>query len=131
MLSRRVFAGTCAVLLMAPLALSSAQAFEFHSYEPNAVKAAIASGKSIVVHVYAPWCLQCRAQASILARLADDPQLDRVTFFKVDYDNQKDIVAALDCPRSTLIGYKGGKEVARMSWGTSQEDVTKVLQAAY
>ena len=106
-------------------------AFEFHPYEEVPVKAAIASGKPVIVHVYAAWCLQCRAQASVLARLSDDRQLDRVSFFKVDYDDQKDVVAALNCPRSTLIGYKNGREVARMSWGTSREDVIRILQAAY
>ena len=53
-----------------------------------------------------------------------------MTFFRVDYDNQKDVVAKLDCPRSTLIAYKGGKEVARMSWGISQDSVVNVLKAA-
>ena len=128
MISRRSLVAAAAFLLVS---VSAASAFEFQPYETGAVKAAIASGKPVVVHVYAPWCLQCRAQASILARFSTDPQLDRVTFFKVNYDDQKDVVAALGVPRSTLIGYKGGKEVARMSWGTSQEDVTKVLQAAY
>jgi thioredoxin 1 len=128
MITRRSLVAAAAILLAS---VSAASAFEFHPYEAAAVKAAIASGKPVVIHVYAPWCLQCRAQASILARLSSDPQLDRVTFFKVNYDDQKDVVAALGVPRSTLIGYKGGKEVARMSWGTSQDDVTKVLQAAY
>ena len=94
-----------------------AGAFEFQPYDPAQVEKAIASGKPVVVHVYAPWCLQCRMQASILDNLKNDPAYDRATYFRVDYDNQKDIVAKLNCPRSTLIAYKGGKEVARMSWG--------------
>lgn len=127
MITRRCVLGALAAGL-APG--GAAQAVEFHAYD-GAVQAIIASGKPVVLHVYAPWCLQCRAQASILARLMDDAQLERVAFFKVDYDNQKDVVEALGVPRSTLIGYKGGKEVARMSWGTAQEDVVKVIQAAY
>ena len=128
MVTRRLFVGS----LASGLAFGSkARAFEFHPYDEPAVRALIASGKPVVLHVYAPWCLQCRAQASILMRLADDPQLDRVAFYKVDYDNQKSVVEALGVPRSTLVGYKGGQEVARMSWGTTQEDVVKVIQAAY
>ena len=129
MLSRRSLFSLSAGFVLA--AVTSAQAFEFHPYDPAAVKAAIASGHSVIVHVYAPWCLQCRAQASILDGMKNDPQLDRIKFFRVDYTDQKDVVAALNVPRSTLIGYKGGREVARMSWGTSQEDVVKVIQAAY
>ena len=36
----------------------------------------------------------------------------------------------LNCPRSTLIAYKGGKEVARMSWETTRDSVLNVLKAA-
>jgi thioredoxin len=107
-----------------------AGAFEFSPYEPAAVDKAIASGKPVIVHVYAPWCLQCHMQASILDGLKSDPAYDHATYFRVDYDNQKDVVAKLDCPRSTLIAYKGGKEVARMSWGMSRDSVVNVLKAA-
>ena len=108
----------------------SARAFEFQPYDPAAVQKAIASGKPVVVHVRASWCLQCRAQASILDGLKNDPAYAGVSVFLVDYDKQNDVVAKLDCPRATLIAYKGGKEVARMSWETSQEAVVKVLKAA-
>jgi thioredoxin 1 len=117
--------------LVAAVAIASpAPAFEFRPYDPAAVEKAIASGKPVVVHVYAPWCLQCHAQAAILEQLKTDPAYDHAAYFRVDYDNQKDVVAKLDCPRSTLIGYKGGKEVARMSWGVTPDSVTKVLKAA-
>jgi thioredoxin 1 len=106
-----------------------AEAFEIHPYDDAAVEKAIASGKSVVVHVHAWWCLQCHAQASILDSLKKDPTYDDVSFFRVDYDKQKDIVEKLNCPRSTVIAYKGGKEVARMSWGTSRDSVVNVLKA--
>ncbi len=108
----------------------SARAFEFQPYDPAAVQKAIAAGKPVVVHVRASWCLQCRAQASILDGLKNDPAYAGVSVFLVDYDKQKDVVAKLDCPRATLIAYKGGKEVKRMSWETSQEAVVKVVKAA-
>jgi thioredoxin 1 len=117
--------GLAAVALACP-----AGAFEFAPYDPAAVEKAIASGKPVVVHVYAPWCLQCHMQASILNGLKSDPAYGHATYFRVDYDNQKDVVATLNCPRSTLIAYKGGKEVARMSWGMSKDSVVNVLKAA-
>jgi hypothetical protein len=40
------------------------------------------------------------------------------------------VVAKLNCPRSTLIAYKGGKEVARMSWDVTKDAVVKILKAA-
>jgi thioredoxin-like negative regulator of GroEL len=123
-----LFPALAAAFALVPLA--AVQAFEFQPYQTAVVEKAIQSGAPVVVHVFAPWCLQCQAQKSILSGLAGDRTFDRVKLFRVGYDDQKDVVAALAVPRSTLIAYKGGKEVARMSWGTSQDDVVKVLRAA-
>ena len=127
MLTRR-----SAILMAAGLLASraSASASEFEPYDGATVQKAVASGKPVVVHVYASWCLQCHIQASRLDGLKNDPAYGAITFFRVDYDRQKDVVAKLSCPRSTLIAYKGGKEVARMSWGLSEEFVVGVLKAA-
>ncbi len=131
MRSRRSFLLLVGSVGLGPAVLAApARAFEFQPYDAAAAQKAIASGKPVVVHVYAPWCLQCHAQASILDSLKKDPAFDGVTFFRVDYDNQKDVVAKLNCPRSTLIAYKGGKEVARMSWETTRDSVLNVLKAA-
>jgi thioredoxin 1 len=120
-----------ALMSLAPAALAlPAKAFEFQPFDAAAAEKAIASGKPVIVHVYANWCLQCHAQASILDSLKKDPAYAHAIYFRVDYDKQKDVVAKLDCPRSTLIAYKGGKEVARMSWETSQDAVLKILKAA-
>ncbi len=133
MLSRRSLFATATIIpalfmtnFLAPMAL----AIELQPYDQSAVQKLIASGKPVVLHVYAPWCLQCRAQASILSKLEPDARLSKISFFRVAYDDQKDVVAALNCPRSTVIAYKGGKEVSRMSWGMAQDDVVRVLDAA-
>ena len=127
MLSRRAMLTALPALA---LLAGRADAFEFQPYDPAAVDKAIASGKPVVVHVYAPWCLQCHMQKSILEGLATDKKYDGIAFFRVDYDNQKDIVAKFDCPRSTVIAFKGGKELGRMSWGMTQASVTDVLNKA-
>ena len=118
-----------ATLAVAPAFVGEAQAFEFRPYDDAAVKKAIASGARVVIHVYAPWCLQCRMQASHLGGLEADKTYDGVAFFRVDYDGQPEIVKALGVPRSTLIGYRGGRELARMSWGMSKDSVLGVLNA--
>lgn len=116
--------------MLAVASLSAAQAFEFKAYDASTVNAAIASGKPVVVHVFAPWCLQCRAQETILKRLSTDASYDGINFYRVDYDKQKDVVKVLGTPRSTLISFNGGAEVAKMSWGTSTQAVVSVLDAA-
>ena len=128
MWSRRSF---LTLIGAAPAAFAvPARAFEFAPYDPAAVEKAIASGKPVIVHVRAWWCLLCHAQATILDSLKSDPAYEGVSFFLVDYDKQKDVVSKLNCPRATLIAYNGGKEVKRMSWETSRDAVIDVLKAA-
>ena len=128
---RRLFALSLAATTALSLGATAAvAAFTLQPYDAAAVAKAIKSGKSVVIHVYAPWCLQCRAQASILDRFSAAGRYGDIAFFKVDYDKQGDVVKALDVPRSTLIAFKGGKEVKRMSWGTSEASVASVLDAA-
>lgn len=124
----RKLTGFAAGVMLALTWASSAGAFEFKAYDASAVQKVIASGKPVVVHVFAPWCLQCRAQQTILERLSTDASFDGVAFYRVDYDKQKDAVKTLGVPRSTLIAYKDGEEVAKMSWGTSTNAVLGVLE---
>ena len=129
MVSYRSLIGALLALVFC-FCVGPANAIEPRPYEVSEVQKIIKSGKPVIVHVYAPWCLQCRAQASILSALPPETRLNNVRFFRVSYDQQKDVVSSLNCPRSTVIAYKNGKEVARMSWGTSEQDVMSVLNAA-
>ena len=128
MTSRRKWLLSAAALALA--AVAPARAFEFLPYDAEKAQAAIRSGKPVVLHVYADWCLQCHAQKSILDTLKTTGTYDNIAFFRVNYDDQKDVVAKLGCPRSTVIAYKGGKEVKRMSWGMTTASVEEVLKAA-
>jgi thiol-disulfide isomerase/thioredoxin len=119
-----------ALLTLAFFCVGPANAVEPQPYEAAEVQKIIKTGKPVIVHVYAPWCLQCRAQAAIISDLPPEARLNNVKFFRVSYDQQKDVVSSLNCPRSTVIAYKNGKEVGRMSWGTSKDDVMSVLNAA-
>ncbi|MBY0612781.1 MAG: thioredoxin family protein [Beijerinckiaceae bacterium] len=129
MIDRRLVLSS-AVASLIVFAAAPSLALDLQPYEAMTAQKLIKSGKPVIVHVYAPWCLQCRAQASILKSLPGNPDFSKISFFRVAYDDQKEVVSALNCPRSTIIAYKGGKEVARMSWGTSEEDVVRTLKAA-
>jgi thioredoxin 1 len=130
MMLRRALFFPIAAIALAATALS-ASAFELKPYEEAAAKKAIASGKPVVLHVYAPWCLQCRAQSSILSDLSSrSKDYDGIAFFRVAYGDQADVVQALGVPRSTLIAYRNGKETGRMSWGMTEQSVVDVLKSA-
>jgi len=115
---------------LAALVATGASAFTVQPYEKAAVDRAIASGKPVAIEVYASWCLTCLAQASAIDALKDKPEFRNIAFYRVDLDAQKEVVKALDSPRSTIIVYRGGKEVARQSWGAGQDDVAKILMKA-
>jgi thiol:disulfide interchange protein len=127
MLDRRTVLAALAAFTLAP---SLGFAFEIQPYDEAKANAAIKAGKPVVLHVYANWCLQCHMQKGILDTLKTAGTYDDITFFRVDYDGQADVVKKLDCPRSTVIAYKGGKEVSRMSWGMTTASVEDVLKAA-
>jgi thioredoxin 1 len=80
------------IVMLAGLAASAgdwAPAAEFQPYDAAAAQKTVASGQPVVVHVYASWCLQCHIQAHYLDALKDDPAYRSVTFFRIDYDNQR------------------------------------------
>lgn len=80
-----------------------------------ALKAAQAFGKPVLVDAYAPWCPTCRAQAPTIEKLATDPAYKDLTILRLDYDNQTAEKKALGITKqSTLIAYKGNKEVGRI-----------------
>ena len=132
MRTRRLFIGLFGlqVLALAVVAASGAYAFEIQPYTKAAAQSAIGSGKPVVLEVYASWCPVCLLQASSIEAIKDQPNYKTIAFFRVDYDAQKDVANKLNAPRSTLIVYRGGKEVGRESWGPTEQDVAKVLMKA-
>ena len=97
-------------VLAAPLQAQPVQPFSL-----GALKAAQAAGKPILIDVFAPWCPTCRAQAPTIDRLTTDPAYKGLTIFRLDYDNQTAEKKLLGIARqSTLIVYKGNKEVGRI-----------------
>ncbi|MEW6121771.1 MAG: thioredoxin family protein [Pseudomonadota bacterium] len=131
--NRRAFVTASLGLLLAAGASSAPHAAPaaFQPYTAEAFARATKAGGPVFVHVYAPWCLQCRAQEGILSRVMTEPRFAGATFLRVSYDGQKEVVDALKVPRSTLIAFKGTRETGRMSWGVTDDAVLKVLDSAY
>lgn len=83
-------------------------------FDKAAFEAALASGAPFVVHVTAPWCPICRAQKPILEKLRAEPRFKDFGQFDIEFDTDKASMRVVDARlQSTLILYKGGKEVAR------------------
>jgi len=125
---RAVLAG---LFITAVIGGSAANAAERMTYEAKAFQAAQNSGKSILVHVTAPWCPECKIAKPIVADLANRPEFKSLTIFEVDFDTQKDALLALKVARqSTLITFKGKVETGRSVGVTSREGIQELMNKA-
>jgi thioredoxin 1 len=106
-----------------------ATAAERLTYDAAALAAAQKEGKSILVHVSAPWCVTCKAQKPILDKLAADPTFKDVVMFELDFDTGGEALKALDTRvQSTLIAYKGEKESGRLVGDASEIGIEALLK---
>jgi thioredoxin 1 len=128
MISRRRVAAVALLFASALLAsLAPAVAAE-QNFTPQAFDAAQKAGKSIIVHVYAPWCPTCRAQEPTVRRVEADPKFADVVMFRVDFDSQKSALRTLKTNRqSTIIVFKGDKEVGRSVGVTDPAAISALL----
>ncbi len=100
-------------------------------FTTKVLAAAHASGKPVLVHVHADWCPNCAAQKKILTKLLQHTELKPYQVLQVDFDTQADVVKALGVRyQSTLIVYKGGKEMGRSTGNTSEKDIEALLKKA-
>jgi thiol-disulfide isomerase/thioredoxin len=110
-------ASLLALAFIGPLPAAAA---EWKAFDAKSFAAAQKDGKSILVHITAPWCPVCRAQKPILEKLTSEPKFKDLDVFSVDFDTQKDDVRALKAQaQSTLIVFKGETEEGRSAGETS------------
>jgi thioredoxin-like negative regulator of GroEL len=107
------------------------QAFQTKPFDVATFKAAQSAGDSILVDVFAPWCPTCAAQQQVLDKLKDKPEFAKLTIFKVDFDNQPDVVRSFGArSQSTLIAYKGATETGRSAGDTNAASIESLLKSA-
>lgn len=88
-------------------------------------------GKPILIAVHADWCPTCKAQEPIIAELLTKPEFKGIAAFRVDFDAQKDVVKRFRAStQSTLIVFKGGKEVGRSVGDTRKDSIAALLKKA-
>lgn len=119
--------GLGATLLSSSMAMAAMNsAFTQASFE-----AANNAGKPVLIEVTAPWCPTCKAQAPILGELSGQARFKDLQIFKVDFDSQKDVLKSLNVQmQSTLIVFKGGKEVGRSTGDTNKDSIDALLSKA-
>lgn len=117
---------------LAFFALLAGTAFAAPSnFDQAAFDALQKEGKPILVMIHADWCPTCRAQAPIVSGLLGTPEYKSLNALRVDFDGQKDVVKAFKASmQSTLIVFKGGKEVGRSTGDTRPDSIAALLKKA-
>ncbi|GAC1411991.1 MAG: hypothetical protein NVSMB6_13740 [Burkholderiaceae bacterium] len=116
-----------ALALSAFAALASAGPSE--PYTQKRFNELAAHGKPALVAVHADWCPTCKAQKPILGELMGKPEFKDVTELVVDFDAQKPIVQHYKVvTQSTLIAFKGGKEVGRSVGDTTKAGIEGLVK---
>jgi thiol-disulfide isomerase/thioredoxin len=122
---------TLAVFLLLQAGVASTVFAAGQHYAQAQFDALNKSGKPVVVHVHADWCPTCRAQDPIVSALIKDTAFKNVSFLEVDFDAQKDVVKAFNVTQqSTLIVFKGGKEVGRSTGDTRKASIDSLINKA-
>lgn len=115
-----------AALMLASMALAG------KAYDEAAFTAAQSAGKPILVEVHAEWCPTCRAQKSVIEGLAASPEYKDLVAFEVDFDGQKTALRKFGAQQqSTLIVFRGDREVARSVGETSPAAIEALVKSAY
>ena len=128
MVDRRTLLVSLAALPL--LAAGPAKAAELVTYTDAAFKAALQSGKPVLVAIHAVWCPTCKAQAPILDSLLTGRFSD-MTAFRVDFDSQADIVRQFGAQtQSTLIVFHNGAEAGRSVGDTDPASIEALLAKA-
>jgi len=127
MISRR-FLLQATIVGASATAIVPAHAFQMHPFDIKAFEAAQAAGKPILVEISAPWCPTCKAQKPILSDLATKAKFKDLVAFEIDFDDQKDLLRKFDVfMQSTLISFKGSKEVGRSTGDTNASSIEALL----
>ena len=132
-MNRRALLSMSAAVVLLPLsAMTAALAAERVDYTDEAFNAAKASGRPILVDVWASWCPTCKAQHFVFQDLFKDDKYKNLLVLKVDFDAQDDIVRRFKAPgQSTLIVYKGDQELGRSVGDTNPNTIRALIDSAY
>lgn len=130
-ITRRLILALILVLGSSGLSLAD---FKAVTYSPQVLADAVSSGKPYLLDYHAPWCLTCRAQERALTNLySGDSKYNAITIIRVDWDTFKDDAITSDNKvhdRSTLILFKGEKELGRLAWDPIQGHIAALLDKA-
>ena len=86
-------------------------------------------GKPVVLDISATWCPTCKQQKPIIDSLMKQPAYKDVTLMTIDFDSAKPTLKAFKVNmQSTLVAFKGEKEVARSVGDTTPAGIEGLVK---
>lgn len=130
-MNRRSFGALALAAFAIPFSASRTPAMAFTEYQPDSFVKLLASGNPVIVHVHADWCSVCRAQMPVMERVLAGPAYKNVRTVRVNFDREKRFLADYKVVRqSTILVFKGGKEIARLSYDSDPARIEQTLARA-
>lgn len=119
-----------ASLATATLLMSSIVAWAGQPFDAKAFQSAQAAQKAILVDVTASWCPTCRQQRPTVQQI--EKEKPDLVVYEVDFDKAKDVLKQFRVQyQSTLIVFRGNKEVARSTGETDPALIRGLIAKAF
>jgi thiol-disulfide isomerase/thioredoxin len=97
-------------------------------FDQTAFETAQAEGRSILVEFYTTWCPVCKVQRPFLTSLGQNAKYQKIAYFEIDFDKRKDLARTFRVHKqSTLIVFKGRKEIARSTGDTNKASIEALI----
>jgi len=122
------FAKTAALLALSSL-MSLAMAGDIKPFNQKDFDKLSHEGKPVVLDISATWCPTCKEQKPIIDGLMKQPAYKDVTLMTIDFDTAKPTVKKFKVTmQSTLVAFKGDKEVGRSVGDTTPEGLEGLIK---
>jgi thioredoxin 1 len=122
-----VFATILGFVTLIGLSLSAHAA---QSYNTAAFQDAQKAGKTVLLHVTAPWCPTCKAQHPIIANV--EKARPNLVVYNIDFDTSKEVLRQFRVQsQSTLIVFKGTREVGRSIGDTTPSGIEALVAKGF
>lgn len=117
------------VLLVVAVTASLAMAGEIKPYSQQEFDQLTAEGKPVLLDISATWCPTCKQQKPIIESLMKQPAYKDVTTLMIDFDANKPTLKKFKVTsQSTLVAFKGAKEVGRSVGDTNPDGIEGLIK---
>lgn len=118
-------------LLALSLQASLAMAGDISRFSQTEFDRLAAQGKPVLLDVAANWCPTCRQQKPVIEHLMKQPAYKDVSTLTIDFDTDRAALKKFKVTsQSTLIAFKGAREVGRSIGDTTPAGIEDLIRKA-